>query len=175
MVLAVLVIVLAGCEGRRQDPLTSFAAASCASIQTWIDAVEDEATRLSRAVRPLDRASERVEHHREFARAVDLRTWDLQRQLRRIAPATGDARRAADAVLAALDGSRRVTTELVVLADGFPDGDDDPEPLVSRISSLFVRLEKAFVYPKQARDALAERHDAFARAPACVDYAEAVT
>ncbi|HVM51617.1 MAG TPA: hypothetical protein VM262_00340, partial [Acidimicrobiales bacterium] len=87
--------VLMGCEGRRVDPMTAIAASSCASIQTWIDALEDEATRLSRAVTPIERAADRVDHYRQFARAIDLRTWDLERQLRRLAPPTGDGRAAA--------------------------------------------------------------------------------
>jgi hypothetical protein len=68
-----------------------------------------------------------------------------------------------------------VTQELIVLADSFPEGDDDPEPLVSRISSLFIRLEKAFAHPNAARDDLAERYAAFNDLPACADYVNPVT
>jgi len=167
-------MTLVSCGGGRVDPVTAIAASSCASIQTWIDALEDEATRLSRAITPIERASDRVEHYRQFARAIDLRTWDLERQLRRVAPPTGDGRAAAAVIVEAIGQSRRVTQELVALADAFPD-DEDPEPLVSRISSLFVRMEKVFVYPKAAREALAERYPAFAQVPACVDYGDAVT
>lgn len=169
-----LVLALFACEGRRDDPVALFASAACSSLQTWIDAVEDETVQLSRAVTPLEDSAERAEQHRLFARAVDLRTWDLLRQLRRVAPSVGAGKDAAGVLLAAVERSRDVTQELIVLADSFPEG-DDPEPLMSRISSLFVRLEKAFVHPNRARDELALRYDAFADAPACVDYADPVS
>ena len=174
--LAVLLLVaLAACDGRRSDSLDAFASASCGIIQSWIDAVEDETVALSRAVTPLDDASARVDHYRLFATAIDLRTWDTVRQLKRIAPEVGDGRVAADALVAAMERSRGVTQELIDLAASFPDGDDDPEPLVSRISSLFIRLEKAFAHPNKARDELAERYDVFIDLPACADYVNPVT
>jgi hypothetical protein len=173
--LAVGVLVLVGCDGRRVDPLAEFASASCAALQTWVDAVEDESVRLSRTVTPLDDAADRVVHYRQFAVAVDLRTSDTLRQLRRIAPSVGDAGVAGAAIVAAMEDARGVTQELIVLADSFPDGSDDPEPLVSRISSLFIRLEKAFAHPNAARDELAKRFDAFVDVPACVDYVDPVT
>jgi hypothetical protein len=126
-------------------------------------------------VTPLDAASERVGHYRLFAKAIDLRTWDTIRQLKRIAPATGDGRIAADALIAAMERSRGVTQELIELADSFPDTDDDPEPLVSRISSMFIRLEKAFAHPNAARDQLAKRYDVFIDVPACADYVNPVS
>ena len=176
-VLAVLLLVvpLSACESRRADSLDVFASASCGIIQSWIDAVEDETVALSRAVTPLDDASDRVGHYRLFATAIDRRTWDTVRQLKRIAPDVGDGRIAADALIAAMERSRGVTQELITLAQSFPEGDDDPEPLVSRISSLFIRLEKAFAHPNKARDELAERYDAFVELPACADYVEPVT
>jgi len=174
-VLAVLLVVAPGCDSERVDPMDTFASAACASLQTWIDAIEDETVRLSRAVTPLPDASDRVEHYRVFATAVDLRTWDLQRQLRRLAPSHGDAGAAADALLTALERSRQQTQELIDLAASFPETDDDPEPLVSRISSLFIRLEKVFAFPNRARDDLAERHDAFIDVPACRDYVDPVS
>ena len=175
LVLAVLLLPLAACDSRRTDSLEVFASASCGIIQTWIDAVEDETVALSRAVTPLDDASARVEHYRLFADAVDLRTWDTLRQLKRIAPATGDGRIAADALIAAMERSRGVTQELITLAASFPEDDDDPEPLVSRISSLFIRLEKAFAHPNKARDELATRYDAYIELPACADYVNPVS
>ena len=174
MVVALLVSLMA-CDGRRSDSLDVFASASCGIIQSWIDAVEDETVALSRAVTPLDDASERVGHYRLFATAIDLRTWDTLRQLKRIAPAAGDGRIAADALIAAMERSRGVTEELIALADSFPDDDDDPEPLVSRISSMFIRLEKAFAHPNKARDQLAERYDQYVDLPACADYVNPVT
>ena len=173
--LVVLLVVLVACDGRRADSLEVFASASCGIIQSWIDAVEDETVALSRAVTPLDHASERVGHYRLFANAIDLRTWDTVRQLKRIAPETGDGRIAADALIAAMERSRGVTQELIALARSFPDGDDDPEPLVSRISSLFIRLEKAFAHPNKARDELAKRYDVFIDLPACADYVNPVS
>ena len=173
--LLVVLLALVACDGRRTDSLDVFASASCGILQTWIDAVEDETVALSRAVTPLDDASARVGHYRLFATAVDLRTWDTLRQLKRIAPAVGDGRVAADALIAAMERSRGVTQELVALAASFPEGDDDPEPLVSRISSLFIRLEKAFAHPNKARDELAERYDAFVDLPACADYVDPVS
>ncbi|HEX4905855.1 MAG TPA: hypothetical protein VFU93_10410 [Acidimicrobiales bacterium] len=173
--LAVVLLVLVSCDGRRADSLDVFASASCGILQTWIDAVEDETVALSRAVTPLDDASSRVEHYRLFATAVDLRTWDALRQLKRIAPAVGDGRVAGDALIAAMERSRDVTQELIDLAQSFPEGDDDPEPLVSRISSLFIRLEKAFAHPNKARDELATRYDAFVELPACADYVNPVS
>ena len=173
--LLVVLLALVACDGRRTDSLDVFASVSCGILQTWIDAVEDETVALSRAVTPLDDASARVEHYRLFATAVDLRTWDTLRQLKRIAPAVGDGRVAADALIAAMERSRGVTQELVALAASFPEGDDDPEPLVSRISSLFIRLEKAFAHPNKARDELAERYDAFVDLPACADYVDPVS
>jgi hypothetical protein len=163
------------CESERVDQLDVFASASCAVIQSWIDAVEDETLRLSNAVTPLERASERVEHYRLFAKAVDLRTWDTIRQLRHIAPHVGDAAIAADELIAAMERSREVTQDLIDLAASFPEIDDDPEPLVSRISSLFIRLEKAFAIPNRARDELAKRYDQYEDIPACVDYVNPVT
>lgn len=167
-------LLLASCESRRSDSLEVFASASCGIIQSWIDAVEDQTVALSRAVTPLADASDRVGHYRLFATAVDLRTWDTVRQLKRIAPTTGDGALAADAIIAAMERSRAVTQDLIVLADSFPD-DDDSEPLVSRISSLFIRLEKAFAHPNAARDELAERYDAYIHVPACADYVNPVT
>lgn len=174
LVVAALLLLVA-CDGRRVDSLEVFASASCGIIQSWIDAVEDETVALSRAVTPLDDASARVGHYRLFATAIDLRTWDTLRQLKRIAPDVGDGRIAADALVAAMERSRGVTQELMALAGSFPEDDDDPEPLVSRISSLFIRLEKAFGHPNEARDHLAERYDAFVDLPACVDYVDPVT
>lgn len=173
--LVVLLLVLVACDGRRADSLDVFASASCGILQNWIDAVEDETVALSRAVTPLDEASSRVEHYRLFATAVDLRTWDTLRQLKRVAPAVGDGRVAADSLIAAMERSRGVTQELLALAQSFPEGDDDPEPLVSRISSLFIRLEKAFAHPNKARDELATRYDAFVVLPACADYVDPVS
>ena len=174
-VLLVVLLVLVACDGRRTDSLDVFASASCGIIQSWIDAVEDETVALSRAVTPLDDASDRVVHYRLFATAIDLRTWDTVRQLKRIAPDVGDGRVAADALIAAMERSRGVTRQLIDLAASFPDGDDDPEPLVSRISSLFIRLEKAFAHPNKARDELAERYGAFVDLPACADYVNPVS
>ena len=162
---------LAGCGDGGDGALEEFAASACASVQTWIDAIEDDTTALSRAVTPLERSSERVEHYRVFTRTVRERTDDLIRQLRRIAPSSGDGRDAADHVLEALAKSLAVTDALVELADGYPDGDDE-EDLAGRISPLLVRLEKAFVHPSRARDELAARFDAFDRVPACLDYAD---
>lgn len=167
-------LLLVACEGRRTDSLDVFASASCAVIQSWIDAVEDQTVALSRAVTPLEDAADRVEHYRIFATAADLRTWDTIRQLRRIAPTTGDGRLAADVLIAAMERSRGVTQELIVLADSFPRG-EDAEPLVSRISSLFVRLEKAFAHPNAARDDLAHRYHAFDDIPSCADYTDPVS
>lgn len=171
----VLALALTACDGRRVDPMDTFASAACASLQTWIDAIEDETVRLSRAVTPLADASDRVEHYRLFATAVDLRTWDLQRQLRRLAPAHGDAASAAGVLLTSLDRSREQTQELIALAASFPESDDDPEPLVSRISSLFIRLEKVFAFPNRARDDLATRYDEFTDVPSCADYVDPVS
>jgi hypothetical protein len=126
-------------------------------------------------VTPLEQASARVEHYRLFATAVDLRTWDLLRQLRRIAPSAGDGARVAATLIDAVQRSRGVTQELVALAESFPEDDDDPEPLVSRISSLFIRLEKAFAHPNRARDDLAKRYDAFVTVPSCADYVNPVS
>jgi hypothetical protein len=165
---------VAGCDSARHDQLDTFAAASCASIQTWIDAVEDETVALSRHVTPLDDSADRVVYYREFAHAIDLRTWDLLRQLKRIAPAHGDGRIAADSLIASIEASRGVTQELIDLADSFPDR-DDPEGLTGRISSMFIRLEKAFALPNRARDDLAERYPAFDDLPACADYVNPVS
>ncbi len=166
--------LLVACDGRRADSLELFASASCGILQSWIDAIEDESVALSRAVTPLEDAADRVVHHRRFAKAADLRTWDTLRQLRRIAPAHGDGAIAAHALIAAMERSRDVTQDLLALADSFPDG-DDPESLTSRISSLFIRLEKAFAHPNAARDELAERYDAFVDVPACADYVNPVS
>lgn len=171
----ITLLMLVGCDGRRSDSLAVFASTSCGVLQTWIDAVEDETVALSRAVTPLEDASARVGHYRLFAKAVDLRTWDTLRQLKRISPTAGDGKVAADALVAAMERSRGVTQELIALADSFPHGDDDPEPLVSRISSLFLRLEKAFAHPNAARDELAERYAVFSDLPACADYVNPVT
>lgn len=173
-VLAV-VLVTAACESRRVDPLETFVAASCASIQGWIDAVEDATTELSHAVTPLDRSSARVGHYRRWARSLRERTDDTVRQLQRIAPAAGDGRAVAVRFVAAMKASRDITEELVALADSFPDGDDDPEPTVSRISSLLVRLEKVFVAPGRARDELAVRYPVLDEIPSCADYDDPVT
>jgi len=173
--LLLLLPLLTACDSRRTDSLELFASASCGIIQNWVDAVEDETVALSRAVTPLEHSSDRVEHYRLFARAIDERTSDTVRQLKRIAPATGDGRIAADALIAAMQRSRGVTQELIALADSFPNGDDDPEPLVSRISSMFIRLEKAFAHPNAARDQLAKRYDAFISIPACADYVNPVS
>jgi hypothetical protein len=176
LLLAVLAVpLLTACDDRHHDPLDEFASASCAAIQNWIDAIEDRTVELSRHVTPLEDASDRVGFYREFATAIDLRTWDTLRQLKRIAPAHGDGRIAADALIDAMEGSRVITQELIALADSFPDGDDDPEPTVSRISSLFIRLEKAFALPNRARDDLAVRYPAFEDVPACVDYVNPVS
>ena len=74
-VLLVLLVLLplTACDSRRTDSLEVFAASSCGILQSWIDAVEDETVALSRAVTPLDDASERVGHYRLFATAADLR------------------------------------------------------------------------------------------------------
>lgn len=173
--LVVLLLVMTACDSQRADTLEVFASASCGIIQSWIDAVEDETVALSRAVTPLDDASARVEHYRLFTTAIDLRTWDTVRQLKRISPDVGDGRIAAEALIAAMERSRDVTQELIALAQSFPNDDDDPEPLVSRISSLFIRLEKAFAHPNRARDELAERYDAFVDLPACRDYVDPVS
>lgn len=172
---ALAAVALVGCEGSRANSLDVFASASCGVLQSWIDAVEDETVALSRAVTPLDDASARVAHYRLFAKAVDLRTWDTLRQLKRLAPSAGDAAIAADALIGAMERSRGVTQELIVLADSFPESPDDPEPLVSRISSLFIRLEKAFAHPNAATDDLAERYAAFHDVPACADYRNPVS
>jgi hypothetical protein len=173
--LVVSLLAVGACGSERSDPLDLFAASSCAAIQNWIDAVEDETTALSRAVTPLENASDRVEHYRLFATAIDLRTWDTVRQLKRIAPTVGDGKIAADTMVAAMERSRGVTQELIELAESYPDSDDDPEPLASRISALFVRLEKAFAHPNQARDELGARYDAFVDIPACIDYVDPVS
>lgn len=173
-VLLAIVLSVAACDSRRVDDLDVFASASCAAIQSWIDAIEDETTALSRAVTPLADSADRVEHYRLFAKAIDLRTWDTTRQLKHVAPTTGDAGVAADRLIAAMERSRGVTQELIALADSFPDG-NDPESLTGRISSLFIRLEKAFTFPYHERRALAERYPAFDAVPACQDYANAVT
>jgi hypothetical protein len=175
LIALVLLAGLVACESKRIDPMDEFASASCAAIQSWIDAVEDETVRLSRSVTPLDDAADRVGHYRDFAAAIDLRTWDTLRQLRRIAPSTGDAGIAGQTIVAAMERARNVTQELIDLADSFPDGSDDPEPLVSRISSLFIRLEKAFAHANAARDELATRYDQFTDAPACADYVNPVS
>jgi hypothetical protein len=171
----VVVVALGACESERIDPLETFAASSCAAIQGWVDAVEDYTTQLSHAVTPLDHASDRVGYYRIFARAIEERTNDTIRQLKRLTPATGDGRAAADVFVESMEGAQAVTEQLIELADSFPDGDDDPEPLVSRISSLFVRLEKGFSIPSKARDALAERYPVFDRVPACTDYDDPVS
>ena len=173
LLLTAVALLLGACESERVDPLEMLAASACASVQTWIDAVEDDATALSRAVTPLDDPAARVPHFRAFARSVRERTDDLVRQLRRIAPRAGAGRAAADDLVAALERSLAITDELVALTATFPE--DDDESLAGRISSLLVRLEKAFVHPARARDELAARHSAFRRAPACVDYADPVT
>jgi hypothetical protein len=175
VLLAMLALPLVACDDRHHDPLDEFASASCAAIQSWIDAVEDQTVELSHHVTPLEDASDRVGYYHEFTKAIDLRTWDTLRQLKRIAPAHGDGRIAADALIAAMERSREVTQELIALADSFPTGDDDPEPVVSRISSLFIRLEKAFALPNRARDDLAHRYPAFEDVPACIDYVNPVS
>jgi hypothetical protein len=177
VLVAIVVPLLAtvACDSERIDPLDEFASASCAAIQSWVDAVEDHATQLSDAVTRTDRASARAPYYRVFARALNERADDTVRQLRHLAPAAGDGKVAADTFIAALLESKRVTAELVTLADSFPDSDDDPEPVVSRISSMLVRLEKAFSYPSRARDALAARYPVFDRVPSCVDYEDPVT
>lgn len=175
-VVAVVVFAIVGCEGSRTaDSLDVFASTSCGVLQSWIDAVEDETVVLSRAVTPLDDPSARVGHYRLFAKAVDVRTWDTLRQLKRIAPTAGDGELAAQTLVAAMERSRGVTQELILLAASFPERADDPEPLVSRISSLFIRLEKAFAHPNAARDELAKRFAAFDDLPACADYANPLT
>jgi hypothetical protein len=173
--IVLLVATLAACDSERIDPLETFAASSCASIQTWVDAVEDYTTQLSHAVTPLEHASDRVGYYRIFARALVERTDDTIRQLKRLAPAAGDGRAAADVFIDAMERTKHVTEQLVTLADSFPDGDDDPEPLISRISSLLIRMEKGFSIPSKARDALAKRYPVFDQIPACVDYDEPVT
>jgi len=172
---ALLLLGLVACDSRRVDPLEEFASASCAAIQSWIDAVEDESVRLSRAVTPLEDASDRVPHYRDFTKAIDLRTWDTVRQLKRIAPATGAGAVAGREIVAAMERARGVTQQLIELAGTFPEDDDDPESLTSRISSLFIRLEKAFAHPNAARDELAERYEAFVDVPACADYVNPVS
>jgi hypothetical protein len=169
------VLALAGCESERVDPLETFAASSCAAVQSWVDAVEDDTTQLSHAVTPLDDASDRVGYYRVYARALVERTDDTIRQLKRLAPAAGDGRAAADTFIAAMEKAKVVTEQLVDLADSFPDGDDDPEPLISRISSLLIRMEKGFSIPSKARDALAERYPVFDEIPACTDYDDPVS
>jgi hypothetical protein len=179
--LALLALLLApllgltACDERRHDPLDEFASASCATIQSWIDAVEDQTVELSRHVTPLEHASDRVGFYREFAVAIDLRTWDTVRQLKRIAPAHGDGAVAADSLIDAMEGSRVITQELIALAESYPTTDDDPEPIVSRVSSMFIRLEKAFALPNRARDDLAVRYPAFEDVPACADYVNPVS
>ena len=173
--LVIILLVLGSCDSARIDPLEEFASASCAAVQSWVDAVEDYGTELSRAVTQLERASERRPRYGEFARAVHERTDDTVRQLRHIAPAHGDGRVAADMFIAAMLASEDVATELVGIADSLPTGDDDPEDVASRVASLFVANEKAFSHATRALDELAERYEAFARAPSCVDYDDPVT
>lgn len=172
--LVLLSLSLVACDSERTDPLAEFASASCAALQQWIDAIEDEATALSRHVTPLEDAADRVVHYRDFTKAADLRTWDTIRQLKRIAPAHGDGRIAGDALVAAMESSRGVTQELIELTDSFPVAEDD-ESLTGRISSIFVRLEKAFAFPNQTRDDLAHRFREFDDVPSCADYTNPVS
>lgn len=173
----VLIVVMAatGCNGQRTDPLAEYAAASCAAVQAWVDAIEDYTTELSHAVTPLDDASERVGYYRAWTRSLVERTDDTIRQLKRLAPAEGYGRDAADYFVSQIERTKLVTEELVALAESFPDGDDDPEPLVSRISSLLIRMEKGFSYATKARDELARRYPVFDEVRACVDYDNPVT
>ena len=170
-----LVVVLAGCESKRVDPLETYAASSCSTIQTWVDSVEDYTKELSDAVTTIDRASKRVGYYRIWARSLHERTDDTLRQLRRIAPPVGDGHDAAVEFEDAMTDVEHITDELITLADSFPDGDDDPEPVISRISSLLIRMEKGFSIPSKARDRLAQRYPVFDEIPACVDYDEPVT
>jgi hypothetical protein len=172
---ALVVLVATACEGERNDPLAEYAAASCAAVQAWVDAIEDYTTELSHAVTPLDDASDRVGHYRAWTHSLVERTDDTIRQLKRLAPAAGHGRDAADYFVSQIERTKHVTEELVVLAESFPDGDDDPEPLISRISSLLIRMEKGFAHATKARDELARRYPVFDEVRSCTDYDNPVT
>lgn len=169
-----LVLGVGACDSARVDPLDELASASCAALQSWVDAVEDLGTQLSRAVLALDTARERQPHYGIFAAGIHERADDTLRQLRHIAPPSGDARVAADVLLEAMQSSKEVTAELIATADAFPVA-DDREDTSARISLMFVGNEKAFSYPSRALDQLADRYAAFATARSCVDYDDPVT
>jgi hypothetical protein len=175
MGVALLALSLTACDSERVDPLAVYAASSCATVQTWVDSVEDYTKELSDAVTTIDRSSERVGYYRVWARSLHERVDDTRRQLKRIAPKDGDGAVAAATWDDAMTRVEAITDELITLADSFPDGDDDPEPVISRISSLLIRMEKGFSIPSKARDRLAERYPTFDEVPACVDYDEPVT
>lgn len=173
-VLLATVLACGACDSARVDPLEAFASASCAALQSWVDAVEDEGTQLSNAVIQLDSASARRPYYGIFARALHERADDTVRQLRHIAPPAGDGRDAADVLIAAMRESERVTSELIATADAFPTANDH-EDTAARVSQMFVGNEKAFSYMNHALDDLAQRYHPFAEARSCVDYDDPVT
>jgi hypothetical protein len=174
LVTAVALLATTACDSGRVDPLEEFASASCASVQTWVDAVEDAGTQLSNAVIKLDTARERQPYYGIFARALHERADDLVRQLRHIAPLAGDGRDAADLLIAAIQNSEAVTSELITTADAFPKS-NDAEDTYARVSLMFVGNEKAFSYATRAVSDLSKRYPAFADARSCVDYRDPVT
>lgn len=174
LVAALGLVSASACDSGRVDPLEEFASASCAAVQSWVDAVEDAGTQLSDAVIHLDTARERQPHYGLFARALHERADDLVRQLRHIAPAAGDGRDAADVLIAAIERSEEVTSQLVETADAFPTG-SDREDVSARVSLMFVGNEKSFSYATRAVSDLSERYPAFADARSCVDYRDPVT
>lgn len=175
VVLAVLVLASTSCESARVDPLEQFASASCAAVQSWVDAVEDLGTDLSNAVIAIDSPSARRPYYLAFTGAIHERADDTVRQLRHIAPTAGEGVDAARTFIDAMRQSERVTTELDAVARSFPTGDVDTEDVYSRVASLFVGNEKAFSYPSQALDRLAAKYSAFANARSCRDYDDPVT
>ena len=175
VLLAVLVLVGTSCDSARVDPMDEFASASCAAVQSWVDAVEDLGTDLSNAVIKIDSPGARRPYYLAFTSAIHERADDTIRQLRHIAPTEGEGVDAAQTFIAAMRQSERVTTELEAVARSFPTGDVDTEDVYSRVAMLFVGNEKAFSYPSQALDQLAARYPAFANAPSCRDYDDPVT
>lgn len=161
------------CDSARIDPLEEFASASCAALQSWVDAVEDHGTQLSNAVIKLDRAADRQPYYGLFARALHERADDTVRQLRHIAPPVGDGRIAADFLLAAMMNSEQVTSELIELAASFPE--NDTEDTDARVAAMFVGNEKAFSFPSRALDDLVKRYPVFGEVRSCVDYEDPVT
>lgn len=175
LLLPVMALASVSCDSARVDPLEQFASASCAAVQSWVDAVEDLGTDLSNAVVKIDSPGARRPYYLAFTTAIHERADDTIRQLRHIAPTAGEGVDAAQTFIDAMRESERVTTELEAVAKSFPTGDVDTEDVSSRVATLFVGNEKAFSYPGQALDQLAARYPVFASAPSCRDYEDPVT